>query len=64
MRLLKRSDAGKFSLTKYFMNDDEIPPYTIFLYTWVTGEEVVYKELKDSASKSKSNYYKIRFYKE
>src|SRR5256714_1572829 len=61
MRLLKRSDAGEFGLTEYFVNDDEIPPYAILSHTWVAGEEVVYEELKDGAGKDKSGYHKIRF---
>jgi hypothetical protein len=64
MRLLKRSDAGKFGLTEYFVNDDEIPPYAILSHTWVAGEKVVYEELKDGANKDKPGYYKIRFYRE
>jgi hypothetical protein len=61
MRLLKRSDAGEFSLTEYFVNDDEVPPYAILSHTWVVGEEVVYEELKNGAGKGKSGYHKIRF---
>ena len=61
MRLLERSDAGEFGLTKYFVNDDEIPPYAILSHTWVAGEEVVYEELKNGAGKGKSGYHKIRF---
>ena len=51
MRLLKRSNAGELGLTKYFVNDDEIPPYAILSHTWMAGEEVVYEELKDGAGK-------------
>ena len=64
MRLLERSDASEFGLTEYFVNDDEIPPYTILLYIQVAGEEVVYEELKNGAGKGKSGYYKIRFCRE
>jgi hypothetical protein len=61
MRLLERSDAGEFSLTDYFMNQDKIPPYAILSHTWVAGEEVVLEELKNGTGKGKSGYHKIRF---
>ena len=32
MRLLLRSDTGKFSFTKEFIGDDALPPYAILLY--------------------------------
>jgi len=61
MRLLERSDAGEFSLTDYFMNQDKIPPYAILSHTWVAGEEVVLEELKNGTGKGKSSYHKIQF---
>jgi hypothetical protein len=60
MRLLERSDAGEFSLTDYFMNQDKIPPYAILSHTWVAGEEVVLEELRNGTGKGKSGYHKIR----
>jgi hypothetical protein len=54
MRLLECSDAGEFSLTDYFMNQDKIPPYAILSHTWVAGEEVVLEELKNGTGKGKS----------
>jgi hypothetical protein len=61
MRLLERSDTGEFSLTEYFVNDDEIPPYAILSHTWVAGEEVTLEELRHGTGKGKSGYDKIRF---
>lgn len=61
MRLLEHSDAGEFSVTEYFVNNDEIPPYAILSHTWVVGLEVILEELRNGTGKSKSGYDKIRF---
>ena len=61
MRLLERSDAGEFSVTEYFVNNDEIPPYAILSHTWVAGEEVILEGLRNGTGKGKSGYDKIRF---
>jgi hypothetical protein len=61
MRLLERNDAGEFSLTEYFVNNDEIPPYAILSHTWVAGEEVILEELRNGTGRGKSGYDKIRF---
>lgn len=59
MRLLVRNDAGEFSLTEYMVNEDEIPPYAILSHTWVAGEEVDFKELKNGTGRGKFGYHKI-----
>jgi hypothetical protein len=50
MRLLKLSDNGRFSLTKFA--DDKIPPYAILSHTWARGdmeeEEVTFKDNMDA----------------
>jgi hypothetical protein len=64
MRLLEWPEAGVFSLSKTFA--DEVPPYTILLYTWGEDDkEVTFQDLKDGlrdgASERKPGYKKIRF---
>src|SRR6266480_4020995 len=61
MRLLESRNAGEFSLTKYFVRDDEIPPYAILSHTWKDGEEVSLEDLIDGTGKDKAGYDKIRF---
>jgi hypothetical protein len=61
MRLLERNNAGEFSLTKYFMDQDEIPLYAILSHTWVADEEVVLEELKNGTGKGKPGFKKIKF---
>ena len=61
MRLLESRNAGEFSLTKYFVRDDEIPPYAILSHTWKDGEEVSLEDLMDGTGKDKAGYDKIRF---
>jgi hypothetical protein len=61
MRLLERSNAGEFSLTKDLV-DDNIPPYAILSHTWgADTEEITCKDLIDGTHKSKTGYNKIRF---
>jgi hypothetical protein len=62
MRLLERSSASEFVLTKDFARDDQIPPYAILSHTWgADAEEVTLKDLMDGSSKSKPGYEKIKF---
>jgi hypothetical protein len=61
MRLLERSGAGKFILTKDFVDDDEVPLYAILSHTWVQGEEVTFEDLTNNTGKDKPGYEKIRF---
>ena len=61
MRLLLRSNAGEFSLTKEFLGDDIIPPYAILSHTWSEGEEVTFKDLIEGTGKNKAGYKKIQF---
>jgi hypothetical protein len=60
MRLLECTGGNKFSLTKDFLGDDEIPPYAILSHTWGEGE-VTFGELVDGTGESKKGYEKIRF---
>ena len=61
MRLLERSSAGKFVLTKDFIDDNEVPPYAILSHTWAEGEEVTFEDLTNDTGKVKLGYEKIRF---
>ena len=61
MRLLERSSASKFILTKDFIEDNETPPYAILSHTWVEGEEVTFEDLTNGTGKDKLGYEKIRF---
>ena len=61
MRLLQRSNAGEFSLTKDLVGDDTIPPYAILSHTWNEGQEVTFQDLMDGAGESKIGYDKIQF---
>jgi hypothetical protein len=62
MRLLQHNNDGDFSLTEFFESD--IPEYAILSHRW-GAEEVTFKDLMDSTSKSKSKskagYGKIQF---
>ena len=59
MRLLKRSKAGKISLTN-FDNNDNVPPYAILSHTW-DRDEVLFKEMMDGTGERKLGYHKIQF---
>jgi hypothetical protein len=62
MRLLKRTHAGEFSLTKEYIGNDVIPPYAILSHTWgKDDDEVTLKDLETSAGRHKSGYRKIQF---
>lgn len=58
MRLLQLNNDGDFSLTEFF--ESNIPEYAILSHRW-GAEEVTFKDLMDSTSKSKAGYGKIRF---
>jgi hypothetical protein len=62
MRLLFRSETGKFKLTNNLVSNDTIPPYAILSHTWgLDDEEVTFKDLINSTGKKKTGYEKIRF---
>jgi len=62
MRLLLRSDTGKFSFTKEFIGDDALPPYAILSHTWgADNEEVTFEDLTNGTGEDKPGYKKIRF---
>lgn len=55
MRLSELKGHGEFSLTEFV--GDHIPPYAILSHTWgEDGAEVTFKDLVDSAGKSKAGY--------
>ena len=60
MRLLQHNKDSDFSLTEFFESD--IPEYAILSHRW-GAEEVTFKDLMESTSKSKSKagYGKIQF---
>jgi hypothetical protein len=62
MRLLLRSDTGKFKFTKEYVGDDAIPPYAILSHTWgKDAEEVTFEDLVNGTGENKSGYRKIQF---
>jgi hypothetical protein len=62
MRLLQHSGAARFTLTKEFVGDDQIPPYAILSHTWgLDNEEVTFEDIVDRAGEAKPGYEKIRF---
>jgi hypothetical protein len=62
MRLLLRSETGKFILTKDLVGDDPIPPYAILSHTWLADtEEPTFKDLTNGTGEEKLGYEKIRF---
>ncbi|PQE29352.1 hypothetical protein CJF30_00011350 [Rutstroemia sp. NJR-2017a BBW] len=61
MRLL-HSETGKFTLTKDFIGDDQIPPYAILSHTWgLDNEEVTFEDIVNGTGEVKPGYEKIRF---
>ena len=60
MRLLQQNKNGGFSLAEFF--ESNIPEYAILSHRW-GAEEVTFKDLMESTSKSKSKagYGKIQF---
>jgi hypothetical protein len=61
MRLLQRNDTGGFSLTEDLIGDDTICPYAILSHTWVEGQEMTLRDVKDGTGRDKSGYDKLRF---
>ncbi|KAF4628465.1 hypothetical protein G7Y89_g9687 [Cudoniella acicularis] len=62
MRLLLRSETGRFTLTKEFVGDDQIPPYAILSHTWgPDNEEVTFEDIVNGTGEAKPGYAKIRF---
>jgi len=62
MRLLLRSETGKFSFTKEFAGNDVIPHYAILSHTWgPDDEEVTFEDLAKGTGGNKYGYKKIRF---
>jgi len=62
MRLLLRSETGKFSFTKQLAGDDVIPHYAILSHTWgPDDEEVTFEDLAKGTGENKYGYRKIRF---
>jgi hypothetical protein len=62
MRLLKRTEAGDFNLTKDFIGKDIVPPYAILSHTWGKDEdEVTFKDLETGTGRSRTGYGKIQF---
>ncbi|KAM0147375.1 hypothetical protein ACHAPG_010616 [Botrytis cinerea] len=62
MRLLQYSDTGRFTLTKDFIGDDQIPPYAILSHTWgPNNEEVTFENILNGTGEVKPGYEKIRF---
>jgi hypothetical protein len=65
MRLLQHSETGRFTLTKDFIGDDQIPPYAILSHTWgPDNEEVTFEEIVNGTGEIKPGYEKIRFCEE
>jgi hypothetical protein len=62
MRLLLRSEIGKFSFTKDLVGDDPIPHYAILSHTWgPDNEEVTFEDIINGTGEKKLGYEKIRF---
>jgi hypothetical protein len=64
MRLLLRSENGKFSLSKEFTGDDAIPRYAILSHTWgPDNEELTFENLEKGTNKNQPDYKKIQLYR-
>ena len=62
MRLLLHSETGRFTLTKEFVDVDQIPPYAILSHTWgPDNEEVTFEDIINSTGEDKPSYKKIQF---
>ncbi|KAG9229631.1 hypothetical protein BJ875DRAFT_499792 [Amylocarpus encephaloides] len=62
MRLLVHSEIGRFTFTKEFTGDDQIPPYAILSHTWgPDNEEVTFEDIVNETGDIKPGYEKIRF---
>jgi hypothetical protein len=66
MRLLHTASDGRFSWTKNYIVEEEIPAYAILSHTW-GGQEVTFNDLKnfdnatESEKQSSEGYQKLRF---
>jgi hypothetical protein len=58
MRLLLRSETGKFTLTKELTGDDHIPPCAILSHTWAldNNEEVDFEDMTNGTGENKPSY--------
>ncbi|KAM3066213.1 hypothetical protein ACMFMG_012117 [Clarireedia jacksonii] len=62
MRLLQYSETCRFTFTKDFIGDDQIPPYAILSHTWgPSNEEVTFEDIVNGTGEVKPGYEKIRF---
>lgn len=62
MRLLQRSEDGKYSFAKTFVGDDPIPRYAIISHMWgADGDEVTFEDITNGAGEKKAGHEKIRF---
>ena len=62
MRLLLYSRTGRFTLSKEFVGNNQIPPYAILLYIWgLDNKEVSFEDIVNRTSEAKPGYEKIRF---
>jgi hypothetical protein len=62
MRLLRRCDAGEFSLTEHMRGEDTTPPYAILSHTWgADPDEVTFEDMTNGTGKGKVGCEKIRF---
>ena len=62
MRFLQCSEAGEFTLTNDFADDEPVPPYAILSHMWGQDEEeVTFDDIINGTRKDKLGYEKIRF---
>jgi hypothetical protein len=62
MRLLLRSETSKFTFTREYISDNQIPPYAILSHTWgPDSEEVTFEDITNGIGEDKPGYEKIRF---
>ncbi|KIW88799.1 uncharacterized protein Z519_10283 [Cladophialophora bantiana CBS 173.52] len=62
MRLLYSKGAGKYSLTREFAADEDVPAYAILSHTWIDGQEVTFEDIRGGGGRGKSGYNKINFF--
>lgn len=56
MRLLEYSSVGELSPTEDIVDDNDIPPYAILLYTWRWGDEVTFYNLINCTANGRPGY--------
>ncbi|KAG4438740.1 hypothetical protein IFR05_005768 [Cadophora sp. M221] len=62
MRLLQRSETGKFSFTKEFTGNSTIPHYAILSHTWgPEDEELTFEDVIKGTGENKHGYEKMIF---